>query len=213
MYIKNSIDKIKSIINKSISMDEDDVRSLMILIRKKLEEMSQIDRDLFLTLNLFCDWTAHIKIDKSNTGLRILAKINDTLVENKNSQDIIEIQKKMSGSIGFSILRDELALFLKKILITDILVTDNNAWLIFINNLIEIIRDTPLLFPPLNSLNKSQQNIYDKIVSNPIKIGAGVISIKISLIKYPAPMNEIMCLVIKTEDTTNFIIPLIIEIS
>lgn len=211
------IKKIKNIVSIKTNIDEDNIRSLMIIIRKLLDKMKQSDQNLFLTLRLFCNWSAHTEITNSNTGLRILAEINDTLVSIKYCTDIVEIQTKMSNAIGFSVLRKELNNFFLHFTIDNILVIDNQIWAIFITNLIEIIRDVPLSFPNLSKLDESKQKIYNKIAKNPIKPGAGVISIKISKIdNTPFGMKEkgeIMCLIIRTEDTTTTtIIPLLIDV-
>ncbi len=208
---KDIITKIKTIILKKENINEEEVRSLMILIRKILDKMSEPEKNLYLTLRLFCNWIAHNEITKSNTGLRILAKINDTLVSIKNSQDIIEMRGKMSQAIGFSVLRGELKLFFDQINVNDIFVSDKNIWAVFLNHLIEIIRDVPLSFPSLSSLDSTKQRIYDQIAQNPIKVGAGVVSLKICLVKYPLPTDEIMCLCVRTEDTTT-VIPLLIDV-
>lgn len=209
---KELIKKIEKIIIKKEEIDEANICYLMILIRRILDKMPQSDQNQFLTLRFFCNWIAHTEITNSNTGLRILAKINDTLVTIKNSKDLIEIQTKMSNAIGFSVLRKELKLFFQKINIADTLVSTNNIWAVFVNNLIEIILDIPLAFLPLSELDKTKQKIYNRIAKNPIKIGAGIISAKISLIKYPPPRDETMCLTIKTEDTTTVVIPLLIDV-
>ncbi len=213
MVEKDLITKIKTIIAKKEHIDEDSIRSLMILVRKLLDKMPQSDQNLYLTIRLFCNWVAHIEITKSNTGLRILAKINDTLVSSKDSKDTIAAMRtKMSQAIGFSVLRKELKSFFSHIGVDDILVSDKNIWAVFLDNLIEIIRDVPLSFPPLSKLDATKQKIYDQIAKNPIKPGAGVISIKIRLIEYPAPFGQTMCLTIRTEDTTTLVIPLLIDV-
>jgi len=210
------ITKIKAIVAKKEHVDEDNIRSLMILVRKLLDKMPQADQELYLTIRLFCNWVAHIEITQSNTGLRILAGINNTLVDIKNSTDIIEMRTKMSQAIGFPVLRKELKTFFSHIGVDDVLVSNNNIWAVFVDNLIEIIRDVPLSFPQLSELDPGKQRIYDQITQNPIKPGAGVIRIQISRIDYTAlgvkEVGEIMCLLIRTEDTTTTVIPLLIDV-
>ena len=213
---KDLIRKIETIVAKKERIDEDSVRSLMILIRKLLDKMLQSDQNLYWTLRLFCNWVAHVKITKSNTGLKILAEINDTLVNVKNSSNAIEMRTKMSHAIGFSVLRKELKSFFKHIKIDDVLVSDNNIWANFVVNLIEIIRDVPVSFPKLSQLDSTKQKIYSRIAQNPIKLGAGVLSIEISQVDYSAlgvkEGGDIICLLIRTEDTTTIVIPLAIDI-
>lgn len=209
---KDLIIKIKATVAKKENIDEESIRSFMIVVRKLLDKMSQSNQNLYLNVRLFCNWVAHIEITKSNTGLRILAKINDTLVSIKDSMDTIAMRTKMSQAIGFPVLRKELKSFFSYIGVDDTLVSDNNIWAVFLDNLIEIIRDVRLSFPSLSKLDATKQKIYDQIAKNPIKAGAGVISIKICLIEYPAPTGQIMCLTIRTEDTTTIVIPLLIDV-
>jgi len=208
--------KIKKTVSKNLNLEEAEVRSLMILVRKLLDKMSQPDQELYLIIRLFCNWVAHIEITNSNAGLRILAEINDAFVSVKSSTDTNEIQIKMSSAIGYPILRKELKSFFSHIGVNDTLVSDNYVWANFIDNLIEIIRDVPLSFPQLSKLDVTKQKIYKQIAQNPIKPGAGVISIQISRINYDAlgaqETGDIMCLLIRTEDTTTTIIPLLIDV-
>jgi len=209
------IRKIKKTVAKKTNLEEADVRSLMILIRKLLDKMSPSDQQLFLITRLFCNWVAHVEITNSNTGLRILAEINDTFVNVKSSTDTKEIQTKLSSAIGYPALRKELKSFFDRIGVDDALLSDNNIWAIFIINLMEIIRDVPLSFPQLSKLDATKQRIYNQIAQNPIKPGAGVISIQISRINYDAlgakGAGDVMCLLIRTEDTTTTVIPLLID--
>ncbi len=213
---KDLIKKIRSFVAQKERIDEANVRSFMILTRKLLDTMSKVDQNLFLILRLFCNWVAHIEITNSNTGLRILAEVNDALVDVKNSRDSIVTETIISQALGYPALRKELQLFLNKIGVDNILVIDNNIWAVFITNLIEIIRDVPLSFPELSKLDTTKKAIYNKIAQNPIKPGAGVISIQISRIDYSAlgakDVKKIMCLLIRTEDTTTVVIPLLIDV-
>jgi hypothetical protein len=206
------VSKIKKIVAKNSLIDEDDGRSLMILVRKMLDKMSQSDSNKYLTLRLFCNWVAHIEITNSNTGLRMLSKINDAFVRIKGYTDSMKIREEISNAIGFSTLRVELKSFLNKFEINDTVISNNVNWANFLDNLIEMIRTVPLSFPAISKMDKTKQAIYNEIAKNPIKPGAGVISITISLVVYPSPTDEIMCLTISTEDTTTTIIPLLVDI-
>lgn len=206
--------KIQSSLNHGTKITEDQIRSLMILVRKQLELMTDSDRLQFLTLNLFCNWCAHVEITQSNIGLRILAKINDTLVRVKNSKTD-QILTEMSKAIGFEVLRSELCTFLDIIEVSHRL--DYKAeWSAFLSHLLEVIRDVPLAFPPISELNNGAKKIYQKIIQNPIKAGAGVIRVVISKVDYGAlgveGAGELWCLLVQTEDTTTIVVPLRISI-
>lgn len=202
--------KIQSCLDQGEAITEDQVRSLMILVRKNLELIPEADLAHFLTLNLFCNWCGHVEITQSNTGLRILAKINDVLVRVKTSTDIDHILAEVSGAIGFDIFRTEFIAFLSRIGVTHRL--DQGAeWASFFGHLLEIIRDVPLAFPSIAELNKGAKKIYDQIAQDPIKPGAGVIRATISMVDYGAlgaGGGELWCLLIQTEDTTTFVVPL-----
>ena len=177
--------------------------------------MPESDQKLFLITRLFANWVAHIEITRSNTGLRILSTINSALVSIKDSADTVAIQTNISEAIGFPALRKELELLFDHIEIDDVLVSNNYAWAIFISHLIEIIRDVPLSFPKLSVLDTTKRKIYEEISQNPIKPGAGVIAVQISLIDNatlgPKEPGDTMCLLIRTEDTTTIVVPLLID--
>ena len=210
------IKKISTTVVKRNNLEEADVRSLMILIRKLLDNMSDADQKPYLTIRLFSNWVAHIAITQSNTGLRILSAINNALVSVKDSVDPVKMQTKMSEAIGFPVLRKEMKNFFGQIGVDDILLSDNSLWAVFITHLIEIIRDVPLSFPQLSALDATKRKIYEQIAQNPIKAGAGVISIQISRVNYAAlgtqEAGEIMCLLIRTADTTTIVVPLLIDV-
>jgi hypothetical protein len=192
--------KLKRIVSLGINLEEDNVRSFMVIARKLLD-ISQVSNQ-YLILRLFCNWAVHIEITKSNPGLRILAKINHALVSHKNSSNTAEIEESFSNQLGFTILRDEIATFLSLYSINTDIAINQDQWNRFINNLIEIIRDVPISFPPITSLDRVKRKIYNEISANPIKAGAGVISLNISLV------GDRYCLIIITEDTTTLVVPM-----
>ncbi len=207
------IKKIERIVANKGQINEESIRLLMVLIRKLLE-MQQPHIESFLTLNLFCNWAMHIEITYSNTGLRILAEINDALVRNKDAE-VNNLQLDMSQAIGFSKLRSELKLFFNNNEIDDIITYNNTIWVNFVCTLIEIIRDVPLSFPKLSELDKTKKKIYNRIAQNPIKLGAGVISIVITKIDNntfgECGVGKRVCLHISIEDKITIIIPMLLD--
>jgi len=145
---KDLITKIKNSVAKNKDLEEADVRSLMILVRKLLDNMPQSDQTPYLTIRLFSNWVAHIKITQSNTGLRILSAINNALVSVKDSVDAVAMQTKMSEAIGFPALRKEMKLFFGHIGVADILVSDNNMWAVFITHLHRNHSRCAIIFSP-----------------------------------------------------------------
>jgi len=208
---KDIVKKIQNILNSSEEINENQIRSLMILVRKRLELMVDTDKLKYLTLNLFCNWVAHTTISRSMIGFKTLAKVNDALVNVKGSKDIEEVRLIVTKAVGFDTLHLEFVSFLKEMNIQHLLLNRGN-WKAFLNNLIELIRDVPLKFPPINTLKKGATIIYNQIAKNPIKPGAGVISITIAKVDYgpilKTGQNEILCLIILVEDTTKLVVPL-----
>jgi len=212
---KDMIAKINEVFEKGAQMTEHELRSAMVLTRKMLELMPERARSQYLLLNLFCTWAVHTEITQSNTGLRILAKVNDALVGVRHSGNPTEMGLKMSGALSFVELRRELQKFIGQGALNDKVVSDDKIWgLAFLPHLIEILRDVPLSFPHV--LDPGKQRIYDQIAQNPIKPGAGVISICLSRVNYEAVgakgLGERLCVLIKTADTTTVVIPLKIDV-
>lgn len=168
---------------------------------------AEADKVQYLTVSLFCNWSMHISLTESSNCLKILAKINDVLVRIKSSP-VNVVRREMSEAIGFGIFRSELVSLLGAIGVNHNL-RDDTVFRTCRNHLIEIIRDVPIEFPPLGTLKKLVRQIYNQIIQNPIKSGAGVTSIKLSLVDYGTTLGgEMMCLTIRLEDTTSIVVPL-----
>ena len=115
---KDLIIKIQNLLNQGSRISEDEVRSLMILIRKRLELEPEPSRGQYLTLNLFCNWVTHTEITQLLTGLRILGRINDVLVRFRGSTDMNQLQMEISRGIGFDTLYSEIVLFFQNVGVT-----------------------------------------------------------------------------------------------
>lgn len=209
--------KIENLLKNGPDISEDQVRSLMALFRKRIESMTESDKQKYLVLKLFCDWSLHNQIDQSNTGLRTLAKVNDALVVVKNSKDSHITQTKLSESIGYVALRREIKLFLKNCGLDQTRIQDNNTWGQFLTHLIEIIRDVPLSFPSVVKLDKTKQKIYNQIAQNALGPKGGVMMMQIIKIDYGQlglpNGKELFSLHAKLENTTNIIVPLLLDVN
>lgn len=211
---KDILAKINEVFQKGDRMTEHELRSVMILIRKLLELMSDQDKLPYLLLVLFCNWAAHTEITKSNTGLRLLAKVNDALVGSRHSGDGLQIGLRMSEALSFSDLRKELVEFLTQNGLETAIIRDDRTWATcFLAHLIEVIRDVPLAFP--TQLDVAKQKIYDSIAQNALKPGAGVISLRLSRVDYDKigakGIGERLCVLVTMADTTTIVIPLAID--
>ena len=203
--------KIQRLLDRSKELTEDEVRSLMILLRKRLELEPDGSRTQFSTLNLFCNWAAHTEITQSNAGLQVLARVNDALVSTKDCTDGNERQSVISQAVGFEALRSELISLLKKSRLNHRL-SEEITWTVLKSHIVEIIRDVPLAFPVVTKLKPASRKLYNKIVQNPVKPGAGVISIKLSAVNYDnlgaTGLGEFMCLLMLLEDSTTIVLRL-----
>ena len=208
------IEKMGNIASKKDALKEEDVRTLMILARKLLDLVPKLNTQ-FLIIRLFANWAVHVEITQSNTGLRILSAINDALVTYK-SADTDTLCSGLSKEIGFPALRKELKQFVDHFHIVDVIVSEDRVWAVFVIHLIEIVRDIPLSFPKISTLDNKKRKVYDLIARNSIKSGAGVVAIQISKINYDllgaTEIGERMCLIILLEDTTKIVVPLIIDV-
>ena len=162
-------------------------------------------------MNLFCNWAAHTKITQSLAGLQALARINDALVKVRSCTDGNERQSEISRAIGFDHFYSELILLLTKLRLVHRL-SEPLVWTVLLDHMIEIIRDVPLAFPALSKLKPTSQKIYNEIVQNPVKPGAGVVSIKLSNVNYDAlgakGIGQLLCLLMLLEDSTTIVVPL-----
>jgi len=70
MVENDLITKIRKTASKKEALEETDVRTLMILVRKLLDKMPPSDQQSFLIIRLFANWSVHVEITQSNTGLR-----------------------------------------------------------------------------------------------------------------------------------------------
>jgi hypothetical protein len=204
------IGKLRNIINLGTDLSEDNVRSFMVLARKLLDAESGLSGNNYLVLRLFSNWAVHTKITSSNTGLRILSKVNDALVSVKNGASSEIIERTISDAVGIDALKLEISNFIIEYSINKDFTKELLIWATFLIHLLEIIRDVPLSFPPLSELKDSQRRIYESIASNPIKPGAGVISLELkSIPNIAVGVNESgnrLCLLIVTEDTTSLVV-------
>jgi hypothetical protein len=202
--------KIQRILNLGLQVTEDEIRSLLVLVRKQLELHPVLKTSRYLTLNLFCNWAVHTEISQSLTGLQLLAAINGSLLKVKIASGE-EVQTELSRTLGFDKLYNEFTSLCQKFGLTHQF-SNKRVWAVFQAHLIEIMRDVPLSSPPIKKLTKDAKKLYDRITHNSVKLGAGVISIKISNVDYgklgAKGFGQVTCLLIRTENNITLIIPL-----
>lgn len=209
------IKKIRKIAEGTDIQSESEVSHLMSLFRKIIEHLSENERGKYFILRFFCDWTLHIKIERSIAGMEILNRLNEILVEAKKEQDNNVIKTKIFEAVSFDGLRNEMSELLCNLGLSNNL-TSNNQWRRFLGLLTEIILDCPIKFP--DKKKGKVKEIYDKIVGNPLRNDMWVTELSIIKIdnqtlwkkikgeKIPIGFPKIH-LNILTSNTTRIIVP------
>lgn len=193
-------EKIEQLLARGENLSEQDVCALLSWTKRAIESMTQVERERFTVLKMYCDWQHHPVLDESKTGFRALAAVNRALNETKAMADNDAVISAVSESIGLSALRFELQGLIEFLGIE--VSQFDLMWKSFVGHLLELIDQVPLVFP--SRFDDSRQRIREEIESAPLKEGMWVVSVK------PISLFGIRQLEILTSDTTRFMIPLTI---
>ena len=181
----------------------------MTLCRKYLDHVSKEEQTAYLILRFFCNWAAHITIDRSMEGLEILKRLNDTLVELAESHTDLII-KKVTELISFRKLCREIGVLCKDLDIEPRLMDDQNLWENFARQLIEIIRDCPLVFG--EGMAREAQALHAAVKANPLSNRAWVTGVSVVEVDYglfhSRDSHKILCIHVLMSDTTHIMIPM-----
>jgi hypothetical protein len=176
--VSNNIKELQFILDNG-HFDVSTVRSTMVLIRKLLEE--KLLKQTFPLLNLYCDWTVHNSLDRTQECLRILQKSTSILVKlpflNKwkedgngglvwNADEALSFE--VNKSLGISELKREImSLFASQGLPTNIFV-DQEKWRHFASVLIRNLADSVIEFP--DDIETRRETNQKKIIYNDIQL-------------------------------------------
>ena len=152
-----NIRELQLIIDKDC-YDKHVVRSMMIFIRKILEENSQ--KDIYPFLTLYCDWNVHTQLDQRPKCLTLLYNLTQVLVKlpflNKWKEDADgglawngseALSAEVNKSLGIPELQKEMErLFTSENLPTN-QIKDQTKWNIISYILLENLMETPIKFP------------------------------------------------------------------
>ena len=203
--------KIRHLASRREPLSESEACHLMVLCRKYLEHLSDEEQLRFRILRFFCDWAAHIMIDRSPEGMEILKRLNDTLVEVGPIASYEVVGGGLTEVLSFRQLRHEIGTVFERIGVPDSIDGDQNRWQTFIAHLIEIIRDCPLVVRAEDDMSRRARELYVAIKANPVKQGCWVVGVAVVEVDYgqfsQGGKNEI-CLQILTSDTTRIVIPM-----
>jgi hypothetical protein len=152
--------KLKRHLNSGLR-EEKDMVYLLVEIRKILDH-EKIKKD-FPYLSLFCDWILHIKIDRNNTGVKVIKQIDSRILDRakydllggdifyKNRQ--IPVIRRLINLWDF---KKELRFFFKKFNLNIKNLIGCN-WTRFICLLLNVLVDVPLTFDDQEKLKKIKQ--------------------------------------------------------
>lgn len=209
-HIKQKIDSILS-----SSMTESDVCYLMVLIRKFIENLPAREGKKFATLEFYCNWSVHTKIDRSLQALKLLSKGNSVIYKLRRVPNNNLIIKEITKIVTLMILKEEIKKFFKEFDINDNLTEHNDKWVNFVKCFIEIILGVPLSIPRGKTRKEFRPHL-EKIYSKPMKKGVWIIAM--AIVKLDKGFFEgdgksrlgilLLCLIFKLSNTTRIVIPL-----
>ena len=155
---------------------KNDVRAVLILARKLIEILPQTERSSYDTLQLYYDWSAHIMIDRSDEGVRILQNLNTLL--NMNTRGA---KNNISNDLSMALSLNEAHRQLNSLLVKHGNAANSishEKWSILLPLVAAIIKDSPLQI----GTKKKFAAARDSIVSRPIIAQETLVSLTVTLI-------------------------------
>jgi hypothetical protein len=163
--------KITALATRREPLSESETSHLMTLCRKYLDHTPKEERLAYPIVRFFCDWAVHVTIDRSQEGLEILKRLNDTLVEVAPIADTDIVIGRITEVLSFRQLRRELGVLFERIGVQDSIDQDQVRWKNFVVHFIEIIRDCPLEVGDVENMPRRARGLYEAIKANPLKPG------------------------------------------
>lgn len=137
--------KISDLVIKR-DLSESEVDHLMTLIRKIQERKWGDKPSKYPLLHFFIDWTKHATLDRK-VASSIVLRLNTILYENRNEKDVAKVKNKITDLLSFATLRKELRSFFEEYEFLHNLADDEALWDKFVEQLVHIITDCPLVLP------------------------------------------------------------------
>lgn len=202
--------KIFALASRPDLLSESEVSHLMTLSRKYLEHLPRDHGLAFPLIRFFGDWSLHIALDRSQEGMAILRRLNDTLREVADIPDSGIITKRITEVISFGKLRREMGTLFQEVGILNALDTDQERWTNFAKQLIAIIRDCPLFFA--EKMSREAKAHYEANAANPLKKGSWVVGLAITEVDYSQfskiHPKGLVCICVHLSDTTRIVVPM-----
>jgi hypothetical protein len=137
------ISKIQRAIAPS-KLEEAQVAHLLVLARKLIERVPAVQVRRYPVLKFYCDWSLHSKIDRSEGGGAILAKLHEIVRTDLDAPgDLRVFVAKLGKALSFDQVRDDLNAIVhqfggpKEIARTD-------KWHSMVPIIVEIVSNVPL---------------------------------------------------------------------
>ncbi|KFJ43823.1 hypothetical protein IBE48_08595 [Francisella philomiragia] len=144
----------------------------LIINKKKLESKYNI-------LNLYCNWILHDSITASNTALRILERLTDSMILHNAGDESKWINDSIVEGFNIHTLQQEMIFLADELNIEIVgLLKTKSYWKDFVRILIKKLIGRPLKFP--DKPKYKAKEIQDSIISKTVKSGSdanGVLSI------------------------------------
>lgn len=153
-------------------LDKAQMTHLMISIRKLVELMTDVERSQYPTLKLYCNWSAHTEIDKTELAAVILHELHQKLLTLMHIADNDRLIHGLSAAFSFATFRTEMSTLLASLGLPIDLTTNDRRWKEFCRQLLGNIRGVPIRFPAKPS--KKVQQLQDAVTNTPLKPGMAV---------------------------------------
>jgi hypothetical protein len=156
-------DKLNAIFNKMIGnrgFQPEILHSVFIAIRRLIEQNSK-END-YKTTWFYCNWQAHVRIDRSSQGYSMIRKISQIFLQNLDNEDVDYISRKISNELSLSNLHNELDVLFDVYKINK-LILEPNVWDFVVQVVVDNIDAVPITLPERSELYKELEEQVKKI--------------------------------------------------
>lgn len=149
---KDILYKIRRFLTRKNLFDEEcHVVYLLVEIRKFLDRLKEDDqsKESYFLIRFYCDWIVHTSKTKITLEIKdVMEKIDKFIPKDKKKYSLLaSVNQPDIRFVYMDKLRIELELFLKDYDLPNSLVSNENKWLLFIQTLIRVLADQPILNP------------------------------------------------------------------
>jgi hypothetical protein len=142
-------DELKRKLNQALAhpiVTEERVVYTLVEIRK-LMDRNNLDRDDHKPIWFFCDWVAHISLDRKKGWQTKLLNFADSVVErNVSWDDLTDTEKEfMTDTFSLESVRQHLISWLKDQRVLPLTLAYPNGWYWFVRKYADVVSDSPLV--------------------------------------------------------------------